>query len=205
MSVEAPHSDSDLLDLLRIAGPSSVAQMADALEVTATAVRQRLVRLQHHGMIEREAIRAGRGRPKHHYRLTDKGMRQTGSNFTDLALALWREFCTIGDEEQRRDMLRRIARALAAGYANQIHGDTPAERMQSLSELLNQRRIPVSLDGTPGNPTLTTHVCPYPALAEEDASVCMMERLLFSELVGGDLQLTKCRLTGGADCQFQSN
>ena len=95
-------------------------------------------------MIEREAIRAGRGRPKHRYSLTDKGLRQTGSNFTDLALTLWREIRTAGDENLSRDVLRRISRALASGYAAQIQGDTPAERLQSLSELLNQRRIPTT-------------------------------------------------------------
>ena len=73
MSVEAPNSDADLLDLIRIAGPLSVSELADAMEVTATAVRQRLTRLMAQSMISREAIRAGRGRPKHRYSLTDKG------------------------------------------------------------------------------------------------------------------------------------
>ena len=123
MSVEAPNSDADLLDLIRIAGPLSVSELADAMEVTATAVRQRLTRLMAQSMIQREAIRAGRGRPKHRYSLTDKGLRQTGSNFTDLALALWGEIRTNGDDNAGRDMLRRISRALAAGYASQIHGD----------------------------------------------------------------------------------
>ena len=117
MSVEAPNSDADLMDLIRIAGPLSVTELADAMEVTATAVRQRLTRLMSQSMIEREAIRAGRGRPKHRYSLTDKGLRQTGSNFTDLAVTLWREIRTSGDDNLSRDVLRRISRALAAGYA----------------------------------------------------------------------------------------
>ena len=129
MSVEAPNSDADLLDLIRIAGPLSVTELADAMEVTATAVRQRLTRLMAQSMIQREAIRAGRGRPKHRYSLTDKGLRQTGSNFTDLALALWREIRSTGDENLSRDVLRRISRALASGYAAQIQGNTPAERL----------------------------------------------------------------------------
>ena len=100
-----------------------------------------------------------------------------------------------------RDMLRRIAGALAAGYAAQVHGATPAERLESLGQLLNQRRIPVSVDHSPDHPALTTHACPYPKLAEEDPNVCIMERMLFSELIGGDLSLTQCRLNGGADCR----
>ncbi len=205
MSVEAPNSDADLLDLIRIAGPLSVTELADAMEVTATAVRQRLTRLMAQSMIQREAIRAGRGRPKHRYSLTDKGLRQTGSNFTDLALALWREIRSTGDENLSRDVLRRISRALASGYAAQIQGSTPAERLQSLAELLNQRRIPVTVGETKDNhSTLTAHACPYPNLAEEDGSICQMEKMMFSELIGNELELTQCRLNGGGDCRFQT-
>jgi DeoR family transcriptional regulator, suf operon transcriptional repressor len=204
MSVEAPNSDADVLDLLRIAGPLSVSQLADAMEVTATAVRQRLTRLMSQSLIDREAVRAGRGRPKHRYALTDEGVRVTGSNFNDLALALWKEFDAITDENLRREMLRRIAKTLARGYVDKIEGDSPAERMQSLAALLSQRRIPVSVNGSPEQPMLTAHACPYPSLAEQDRGVCTMEKMLFSELVGGDVELTHCRLDGGGECRFQT-
>lgn len=204
MSVAAPNSDADLMDLLRIAGPLGVSELADAMEVTATAIRQRLTRLMALSMIERETIRRGRGRPRHRYWLTDKGLRQTGSNFADLAMVMWRELRGVGEESVRRELLRRIARALASGYAHQIKGDTPDERIRSLAELLNQRRIPVSVDSSSGGSTLTSHACPYPKLAEEDPSICTMERLMFSELVGDEVRLTSCRLDGGADCRFQT-
>jgi predicted ArsR family transcriptional regulator len=93
---------------------------------------------------------------------------------------------------------------LASGYAAQITGNTPAERLQSLGELLNQRRIPVTIGSSDNHPNLTTHACPYPNLAEEDQSICMMEKMMFSELIGHDLELTQCRLNGGGDCRFQT-
>ena len=204
MSIETPNSDSDLVDLIRIAGPLSVTQLSDAMEVTATAVRQRLTRLMAQSMIEREAVRAGRGRPKHRYSLTDKGLRQSGSNFTDLALTLWREIRTAGDENLGRDILRRISRALATGYAAQIHGETPTERVKSLADLLNKQHIPTSVGSTDGHPTLTTHACPYPDLAAEDRSICMMEKMMFSELIGNEMVLTQCRLNGGGECRFEA-
>ncbi|MGD0897543.1 MAG: hypothetical protein ABR915_06875 [Thermoguttaceae bacterium] len=204
MSIAAPHCDGDLLDLVRIAGPLGVSELSDAMDVTATAVRQRLTRLMARSLVERETIRIGRGRPKHRYSLTDKGLRQTGSNFTDLAMALWREVRSIPDEALRRETLRRLAKALASGYARQIHGNAPAERLQSLADLLIQRGIPVSVENSPDNPTLTAHACPYPKLAEEDSNVCLMEKMLYSELIGGDVQLTQCRLDGGAECRFQT-
>lgn len=203
MSIAAPNSDADLLDMMRSTGPMDVSEMALRLEVTPTAVRQRLGRLMAQGLIERRAIRAGRGRPRHRYRLSPKGIRMTGSNFADLALALWRAMGSINDPNLRWQMLRQIARSLAETYGNQIEGFTTAERMRSLSELLAQRRVPFSVEPADGLPVLTAHVCPYPDLPEKDPNICAMEKMLFSELLGEDLRLSRCRLDGGTCCQFQ--
>jgi DeoR family transcriptional regulator, suf operon transcriptional repressor len=204
MSIESPTSDSDFLDLLRAVGPLSVAELAGAMEVTATAVRQRLTRMMSQGVIQRDAHRKGRGRPLHRYALTDKGLRLTGSNFTDLAMTLWTEIRGVDNPEFRREMLRRIAHAMAAKYASQVEGKTPAERLRSLADLLAKRRISVSVDDTNSHPVLNTHSCPYPNLAEHDQSVCSMERMMFTELVGEEVKLTQCRLEGDPQCRFQA-
>ncbi len=204
MSIDAPASDADLLDLLRTQGPLAISDLAAAIDVTSTAVRQRLMRLFAQQLIEREAIRKGRGRPRHLYRLSEKGLRLTGSNFTDLALALWRQIRLIEDTRIRDDMIERIARAMAEQYAEQVEGTTTAERMQSLGQLLAQRRIPVSVEHLAQGAVMTQHACPYPKLAEQDPAICEMEKRLFSELLGHDVQLTRCRLEGGNECQFQA-
>lgn len=181
-----------------------MAELAQQVEVTPTAIRQRLMRLMAQGLVERDAVRNGRGRPKHLYRLTDKGFRLTGSNFADLALALWREIGLVGSEQRRQEMVRRIAGALAAEYATQVRGSTMEERMRSLGELLAQRRIPVSVNDFAHQLVMTAHACPYPKLAEQDRRVCAMEEMLFSELLGKEVELVRCRLDGGSDCCFQT-
>jgi len=203
VSIESPHSDTDLLDLLRVTGPMRVTDMADTMKVTPTAVRQRLTRMMTQGLIQRETIRSGRGRPRHHYCLSEKGLRLTGSNFTDLALTLWREFHSVPNGDHRRATLKRIASSLAAQYTGQIEGNTPTERMQSLTKLLAQRRIPATVAENDSQSTLTEHACPYPSLAEQDHGVCAMEQMLFSELLGQEVEITQCRLKGACDCRFQ--
>lgn len=206
MSTVAPSSDAELLDLLRSHGAMSVVDLAGQMEVTPTAVRQRLARLMAQGLLQREAVRAGRGRPKHRYQLTPKGLRLTGSNFTDLALALWREIGAIEDLGVRRTLLERVIKSLASGYASEMEGKTTTERMQSLSQILGQRRVPFTVDQEgEGIPILTAHACPYPELAEKDRSICLLEKILFSELLGQDLQLSRCRLDGADSCQFQAS
>jgi len=144
MSVQVPTSDAQLLDLLRIAGPLSVRELAHAMEVTATAVRQRLARLLDQKAIQREATRHGRGRPRHRYWLTENGLRRTDSNFTNVALTLWEEIRQSSDPELRRETLRRIVRVLASGRADQIQSETPTEQMASSAKLLNQQQIPAN-------------------------------------------------------------
>lgn len=202
MSEDILPADVAILDLLRKHESLTVSDLADALEVTATAVRQRLGRLMAHGYLQRTASRAGRGRPSHQYALTGKGRRKTGANFADLAIALWMELRSIKDPEVRRGLLQRLSRRLAEMYADQIEGDSLPERMESLTRLLGQRQVPFAVEHEEGLPVLTALACPYPELAEQDRTICSMERLLFSELLGEDVRLAECRLDGARCCTF---
>jgi len=203
MAAEVESSDIGLLDILRKAGPCSVAQLAAAMEVTATAVRQRLMRLLSRGDIERAIERASRGRPIHRYGLTERGRRRAGANFADLAIALWEEIREIKDPEVRRGLLGRISGRMAALYATQIRGSTLDERMESLAVLFRERQIPFDVDRSRDLPVLHARACPYPELAERDRSVCAMEKNLFSELLGENVRLSNCRLDGHACCTFE--
>src|SRR5436190_10840879 len=203
MSAEIETSDIGLLDLLRKHGPLSVAQLKGAMQVTATAVRQRLVRLLARGDIERHTERISRGRPVHRYSLTEKGRRRAGANFSDLAMALWQEIREIKDAEVRRGLLQRISRRLAVLYAAEIRGSSLDERMESLAELFRERQIPFEVEKTNELPLLHATACPYPDLAEQDRSVCSMERMMFSELLGENLRLSSCRLDGHNCCTFE--
>src|SRR4051812_8152479 len=102
-------SDTDLLELLRNRGPLGIPELAQSMHVTATAVRQRLARLMRNGLIQRTAVRPPRGRPSHRYALSERGRRQSGSNFADLTLALWQEVRAIRDPAIRGGLLQRLA------------------------------------------------------------------------------------------------
>ena len=171
--------------------------------VTATAVRQRLVRLLGQGDIERHTEKITRGRPVHRYRLTEKGRRRAGANFADLAIALWEEIREIKDLEVRRGLLQRVSGRLAALYAGRVSGSTLEERLQSLADVFRERQIPFEVESKGELPVLHARACPYPELAEHDRTVCSMERLMFSELAGQPLRLSSCRLDGHNGCTFE--
>ena len=195
--------DVTILDCLRKADGLSVPQLVDLLGVTATAVRQRLNRLMDQGMIDRVQVTRGRGRPSHRYHLTEAGRQETGRNFADLATALWAEIRSIKDPEVRRGLLQRLSSRLASFYAGEVQGADLEERMRAVADLLSSRQIPFEVDVRNELPVLTALGCPYTELAEKDRSICAMERMLFTELIGEKLNLSSCRLDGSHCCTFE--
>ena len=103
----------------------------------------------------------------------------------------------------RREMLRRVAKALALGYASQIQGITPAERMRRWPTSWHSAASPCRSTGA-GRTGVDGPYCPYPNLAEHDRDICTMEKMLFSELLGSEIELTRCRLDGASECRFQT-
>lgn len=198
-------SDQTILGLLRQAKAMSVAQLSREVGVTATAVRQRLNRLMGEGLVERSLSRSGRGRPSHRYSLTDKGLRNTGTNYGDLAVTLWQEIREIKSPEVRQGLLQRVAKRLASDYADQVHGETLGERMESVRHLMGERNLPLVVERETQFPALTALSCPYPDLAEQDRSICAMERLMYSEILGTGLRLRDCRLDGADCCTFEGS
>ena len=196
-------SDAALIDLMRVSQAMSVLQLAGETGVTATAVRQRLNRLMGEGLVSRRVVRTGRGRPSHVYSLTDHGLRCAGNNYSDLALALWKVVRSVEDPSVKRGLLGRIANTLAGMYIDRVNGHSLFERMESLSRLLSERRLPFQVQQSEELPVLSALACPYPDLARDDRSVCAMEQMLFSEILGQRLRLSSCRLDGAASCTFE--
>jgi DeoR family suf operon transcriptional repressor len=205
MAMHTETSDTGLVALLRQRGPLSIAELIAAMNVTATAVRQRLTRLMDQGLIQRETTKPARGRPSHQYSLTEKGRRQTSSNFADLTLALWNEVRSIKNPEVRSGLLQRIAKTLATVYRPKMRGANTAQRMQDVSALMAERNVPFVVEHKGSLPVLTAQGCPYPDLAEQDRGICAVEKMLFSELIGEKIRLSECRLDGTSCCRFETN
>jgi predicted ArsR family transcriptional regulator len=198
-------SDKTVVDFLRRKGQATIGELVEFLGVTATAVRQRLSRLMEGGLVERHAKIAGRGRPMHKYSLTTAGVRSAANNYDQLARVLWDEVRAIQDPQVRQGLLNRVSQRMAATYREQIAGDSLSERMGSLAELMSEQDVPFVRDGSREAPVLTVLACPYPDLAERDRSVCAMEKMLISEVLGEGVRLSLCRLDGGTCCTFEAS
>jgi DeoR family suf operon transcriptional repressor len=196
-------SDLEILDLLLVRSAQSVSEMVEQLGVTATAVRQRLTRLMARGYVARRADKAGRGRPSHKYHLTAAGRRKIGVNLEDFAVAAWEAISKLEDGDMRRTLVDAISKQLVRRYQVEISGNSVGEKMESIAALFAQRHVPYRVEQSEGLPVLTAVACPYPDLADDDRSICSLEREMFSNLLGEEVSQGKCRLDGDGECSFQ--
>ena len=78
------NADADVLNLLADSGPLAISNIVQHFAVTRTAVHERLLRLMGEGLVDRELVHGGRGRPSFRYSLSPKARRLAGNNFADL-------------------------------------------------------------------------------------------------------------------------
>ncbi len=198
-------TDRSVVDFLRREGASTISDLVNFASVTATAIRQRLNRLMEQGLVVRQAEIVGRGRPTHRYSLTKAGIQQGGTNYEDLAGVLWSEVRAVEDPDVRHGLLKRITNRLVEVYQGQIEGTGLRERMESLVGLMQERDVPFEVTDTQDGelPVLTALACPYPDIAEFDRTICSMEKMMLSEILGERVQLSACRLDGESCCTFE--
>lgn len=197
--------DQSVLDLLRTNQGMTVQELTTRLEVTATAVRQRLDRLVEANLIERVKKSAGRGRPSFCYELTQTGLRYASASYSELATALWQEVMELPSAMQRSRILRRVARRMANGLKDDIpqEGEIGA-RFEAVASALERRKVPAVVKQTGNLPVLEVLACPYPELTSDDSSrhLCELEQEMLSEAMGQPMKLDCCQLDGHHQCQF---
>lgn len=203
-----PHSqlsqnDRAMISVLRGADSMSICELTDAMQVTATAVRQRLNRLMALELVERSRTVEGRGRPSHRYLLTDKGKRSSANNLDDLAVVLWEQVQKIEDPSVKRKVITGAVERLSARYQLAIRGDTAEERTRSLVEMFAERQISISVDENSALPLIKVGGCPYPTLAGENHEICDMEQALLESVIGHPVDRCQCRQDGDSCCTFE--
>ncbi len=204
MRLSLEPDDREFLAELRKSGRSTVQSLCDRQGVTATAIRQRLTRLQALGLISREASKGERGRPSHSYVVTTEGLRELGDNYRDLALMLWDEITQIEEDDVRARLIGRLRDRLVQQYGRDVHATSLAERFEELRGLLTTLGFDVELSQRNGEllPILRENNCPYHDLASRDASICDLEQTVFSEVLGVPIERTQCCRDGDQCCEF---
>ena len=204
MSRDQP--DHDFLSVLQRHSPATIQELCDAVGITTTAVRQKLMRFQAEGLVERQLSRQERGRPCHTYQLTAKGLKELGDDHAEIAAIFWRQIMQINDPLVRQSVIAGVKNQLVERFGECRNGNSLASRLQLLTSNLSEQGFDLEVTESEGDsqlPIIREHNCPYHELAAEDSSICDIEQSVFSELLGVPVELSSCRLDGHSCCEFQ--
>lgn len=196
-------SDRSFLDQLHRLGSGTISEICQSVGVTATAVRQRLLRLQGQGFVSRVMVRSGRGRPHFVYQVSETGLNQLGENYSDLALILWQEMQSIEEPVLRQRVVRRVRESMVRRYGRSDHSRPLPDRLRQLQASLMDRGFDVEIDTSGDLPILRENSCPYQELASADVGICELEQEVFGDVLGTKMTLTKCCRDGHHCCEFQ--
>jgi len=194
-----------LRHLLRNKGGVTVDELAQAIGVTRTAVRQHLSSLIRDGLVAPGDVRASGGRPTQLFVLTHAGREEFPRRYAWFAQLLVE---AITDEHGIAGLRTRLGR-IAAAVVAQLGQRAPRppghrERVARLSELMDELGYDASTaSDVDGTPTIEADNCVFHELARRQPEVCQFDLALLSGYTGAKVELNECMARGGHVCRFK--
>jgi predicted ArsR family transcriptional regulator len=197
-----------ILLALRHDGPSSPEQLAAALGASRTGVLQQLRALEGAGLVMREAVRHGVGRPRHIYDVTADAQDLFPTNYDGLAAGLLVAIGAVGGDELIDEVF--AARRQQLGERIRRRFD---ERLGEAASLLDRTRELARIQDEQGylcEAIETDHVielresnCAIFDVARGTEAACRAELELFREVLGANVVRESHIASGDRCCSYR--
>jgi predicted ArsR family transcriptional regulator len=192
-----------ILEQLKLSGALTVAQLAERLGVTPSAVRQQIVLLESEGLLEFEDEKGRRGRPQRHYRLSAVGDEQFTRTYAGLAESLLESLrAKLGPEaveaafDGRREQMEAELRPM-------LRSRDLRERVVEFTRAMAARGyMPTTEEGEEGL-SFTWHNCPVARVARHCSQPCAQEIRLIESLLGAPVVRETCIARGDGACRYR--
>jgi predicted ArsR family transcriptional regulator len=189
-----------ILRSLQRHGERSIKELAEALGVTATAVREPLAALKAEGYVTERSERRGAGRPHSLFRLTAKAQSAFAREYDVLVNLLLREIMEQVGHDRADEILTRVGERLAQRYGGPLPDASLKERIVALHSSLEEKGIPAEV--APGGEGLQLFACPYYDIVQEHPAVCAMEQHMLEQLLEHKIILEQTIRDGHSCCRF---
>jgi predicted ArsR family transcriptional regulator len=180
----------------------TIDQMAAALGITRTAVREHVGALERERLISAGAFASSTGgRPGRLYVLTPRGMALFPKQYDLMAKLLLESLAhRLGAAEAERE-LRSMGAGLAQRLKSKVTGRTLGERTRQVAAIMRELGYEASAsDGA--SPSIAALNCVYHELARADQTVCALDLSLIENLAEATVEHSACMARGDNACVF---
>lgn len=196
-----------VLQELKRRGPADASALAEALEVTPTAVRQHLYVLEERGLVSHQLEARPMGRPAKLWRATPKA----DAYFADAHGQLLADFLESTSRVVGDDGLNQIVECYAlekrSNYLEKTSRAVPlAARLTRLVELRNEEGFMAQISPQDdGSFLFIESHCPISQAAQQCRQFCDQELTLFREILGADVEVDREEhmYDSGARCSYR--
>jgi predicted ArsR family transcriptional regulator len=179
----------------------TIDQLAEALGITRTAVREHVAALERDRLVEARALTVTGGRPGKLYALTARGVAMFPKHYDLMARmlleALTQRLGKAGAEKELRVLGERLAAQLKA----RVGSGKLADKAKAIALLMRELGYESSSPEA-RTPTIEALNCVYHDLARADPSVCALDLALIGSLADADVEHRACMARGDNSCVF---
>ncbi len=198
-----------ILVRLRHDGPSSPEALATALGLSRTGVLQQLHALEAAGLVSRQAVRHGVGRPRHVYDVTAAAQDLFPTNYDGLASGLLAAIRSIGGEDLVDEVFEERRRLTRDRLRRRLDDTVPAgapllDRARELAVIQDEQGyIAEAVLGADGVIRLVERNCAIHRVSTEHEAACQAELDLFRDLLGTTVERETHIATGDRCCTYR--
>jgi predicted ArsR family transcriptional regulator len=194
-----------LLYALKSGGPQTAARLAAGLQVTAVAVRQTLERLAGEGLVAHEDRRAGVGRPKRHWTLTEAGHQRFPDRHAALTLDLIEATKTVFGAEGLDRLIAHRERQMLAHYGAELGGLDLYGKLKRLAELRSAEGYMAEVLEDGDGFLLVENHCPICVAAARCQNFCRSELAIFAAVLGPGVAIERIDhiVAGARRCAYR--
>lgn len=182
----------------------SIDNIADALNISRTAVQQHFFSIENEGYIRKDVPNKTAGRPAALYIITDKGINYFPKQYA------WFLEMVLDDlrQELSHDQFQRYMRKLGANLAQKLRsrfeGKNLTEKMDEMASVMKELGFQAEIYDNNENDTLNiqAHNCVFHDLAQKHAEICEFDLELMSKLLDRTVNKSTCMATGDCSCRF---
>ncbi len=194
---------------LRRNGPSSPDRLATELGASRTGVLQQLRALELAGLVRRETVRHGVGRPRHVYDVTERAQRLFPAAYDGLATGLLAAVRAIGGDDLVDEVFeargRMATERVRAKLAERLpETATVLERAAELARIQDEQGyLAEAILGPDGVIRVVEHNCSIHRVAKDHQAACRAELALFREVLGVDVERETHIAAGDRCCTYR--
>ena len=180
----------------------TINELAEVIGITPISIRHHLINLEMDGLISGVEERHGVGRPRLIYALTEAGMEKFPTRYLRLTTRLLAQMKESMPGPVVRNLFNSVAEDLAGEYADQMHGLSMEERLDSVKELLSQEGFTVEWEKNGSQYEIHEISCPYYQIGVLHPEVCTVDQTLISKMLALPASKVQCILDGGTHCTY---